>query len=64
MLGYAATTLRRPWPGARKRDSYLCPSKVRSRLYAALMRARGVKACGKLPTASPLGPVSSAYNTP
>jgi hypothetical protein len=32
----------------------------RSRLKAALMRARWVKACGKLPSASPLGPISSA----
>ena len=33
----------------------------RSRLKAALMRARWVKACGKLPSASPDGPISSAY---
>jgi hypothetical protein len=32
----------------------------RSRLKAALMRARWVKACGKLPKASPEGPISSA----
>jgi hypothetical protein len=32
----------------------------RSRLKAALMRARWVKAWGKLPKASPEGPISSA----
>jgi len=32
----------------------------RSRLEAALMSARWVKACGKLPKASPEGPISSA----
>jgi hypothetical protein len=32
----------------------------RSRLKAALMSARWVKACGKLPKASPEGPISSA----
>jgi hypothetical protein len=34
--------------------------RTRSRSKAALMRARRVKACGKLPRASPLGPISSA----
>lgn len=35
---------------------------VRSRLNAALMRAKWVNACGKFPSASPLGPVCSAYS--
>ena len=39
---------------------YAAPS-VRSRLKAALIRARWVNACGKLPRASPLLPVCSAY---
>ena len=34
---------------------------ARSRLKAALIRARWVNACGKLPRASPLLPVCSAY---
>src|SRR5262249_31591085 len=34
---------------------------ARSRLKAALIKARWVKACGKLPRASPLVPVCSAY---
>ncbi len=34
---------------------------ARSRLTAALIRARWVKACGKLPSASPDEPISSAY---
>ena len=38
------------------------PARARSRLKAALIRARWVKACGKLPRASPLGPVCSAYS--
>jgi len=33
---------------------------IRSRLNAALINARCVKACGKLPSASPCGPVCSA----
>ena len=37
-----------------------CPS-ARSRLKAALIRAKWVNACGKLPRASPLLPVCSAY---
>ena len=45
-----AVRLRRSGHGAR----------ARSRLTAALMRARWVKACGKLPKASPDGPISSA----
>ena len=32
---------------------------ARSRLYAALISARWVNACGKLPSASPVGPISS-----
>jgi hypothetical protein len=40
----------RPYPAPR----------ARSRWTAALMRARWVKAWGKLPKASPLGPISSA----
>jgi hypothetical protein len=36
------------------------PVSARSRLKAALISARCVKACGKLPNASPHGPVSSA----
>src|SRR6516225_563777 len=36
------------------------PLSARSRLYAALISARCVNACGKFPNASPLGPVSSA----
>jgi hypothetical protein len=36
---------------------------ARSRLYAALINARCVKACGKLPSASPCEPVCSA-NSP
>src|SRR6266508_2909874 len=39
---------------------YLAPS-IRSRLKAALIKARWVNACGKLPRASPLLPVCSAY---
>src|SRR6185437_7857494 len=39
---------------------FLSPS-VRSRLYAALISARCVNACGKLPSASPWIPVSSEY---
>ena len=35
-------------------------SRARSRLNAALMSPRWVKAWGKLPRASPLGPISSA----
>src|SRR5262245_8416206 len=35
------------------------PLRARSRLNAALMSDRCVNACGKLPSASPLGPVSS-----
>src|ERR687891_2902386 len=41
--------------------SYRCPPRARSRLNAALIRARWVKAWGKLPSASPRLPVSSAY---
>ena len=41
--------------------TYLCLSRARSRLKAALMRAKWVKAWGKLPRASPVGPISSAY---
>src|SRR5262249_36334371 len=33
----------------------------RSRLTAALISERCVKACGKLPSSSPLGPISSEY---
>ena len=33
---------------------------ARSRLNAALIRARCVNACGKLPSGSPVGPISSA----
>jgi hypothetical protein len=33
---------------------------ARSRLKAALIRARWVNACAKLPSASPAGPISSA----
>jgi hypothetical protein len=32
---------------------------ARLRLYAALINARCVKACGKLPSCSPVGPISS-----
>src|SRR5215216_5120469 len=39
---------------------YLPFPSARSRLKAALMRVRCVKAWGKLPKASPLGPISSA----
>ncbi len=35
--------------------------RARSRWRAALIRARWVNACGKLPSASPDGPISSAY---
>jgi len=38
------------------------PERARSRLKAVLISARCVKACGKLPRASPLGPVCSAYS--
>ena len=38
------------------------PARARSRLKAALISARCVNACGKLPRASPLGPVCSAYS--
>src|ERR671918_1482500 len=41
--------------------SYRCPPTARSRLNAALIRARWVKAWGKLPSASLRLPVSSAY---
>src|SRR5919106_1294399 len=41
--------------------SYRCPPRARSRLNGALIRARWVKAWGKLPSASPRLPVSSAY---
>src|SRR5215211_602965 len=34
---------------------------VLSRLYAALISARWVNACGKLPSSSPVGPISSEY---
>lgn len=63
--GCATNQTRRPAGCSSKTFSpsdYLRPSRVRSRLYAALMRARCVKACGKFPNASPLGPVSSAYS--
>lgn len=40
-----------------------CPPRARSRLTAALMSARCVSACGKLPRASPVIDVSSA-NSP
>src|SRR5262245_12852879 len=43
-----------------KMPTHRAPS-ARSRLKAALMSARCVKACGKLPRASPLEPVCSAY---
>ncbi len=36
------------------------PDSARSRLTAALIRARWVNACGKLPSASPAEPISSA----
>jgi hypothetical protein len=36
------------------------PPNARSRLKAALIKERCVKACGKLPSASPCGPVCSA----
>ncbi len=36
--------------------------KARSRLNAALMRPRWVKAWGKLPICSPVWPISSAYS--
>jgi hypothetical protein len=39
------------------------PDDARSRLTAALIRARWVYACGKLPSASPAGPICSA-NSP
>ena len=42
-----------------RRPSY--PSAL-SRLYAALISARCVKACGKLPSSSPVGPISSEYS--
>jgi hypothetical protein len=47
---------RRPAIGGRQ-DGY--PS-WRSRLTATLISARWVKACGKLPSCSPVGPISSA----
>ena len=42
------------------RSRYLLVFSARSRLNAALMRAKWVKACGKLPNASPLCPICSA----
>ena len=40
---------------------FYCPSKVLSRLNPALISERCVKACGKLPRASPDDPICSAY---
>jgi hypothetical protein len=51
-------------PGGRSRwqsDHYSNQFNARSRLNAALIRARCVNACGKFPSASPLLPVCSAY---
>ena len=42
------------------RSHYHLLSRARSRLKAALIKVRCVKACGKFPKASPLWPVSSA----
>lgn len=38
------------------------PSRARSKLNAALINAKCVKACGKLPSDSPLPPICSAYS--
>jgi hypothetical protein len=53
-----------PAPSIPLSTNQLCrlSSKVRSRLNAALIKAIWVKAWGKLPSASPLPPISSAYN--
>jgi hypothetical protein len=40
------------------------PPSARSRLKAALIRARCVNACGKFPSASPLGPVALERRCP
>src|SRR6202011_3641133 len=48
------------WGAMFRADRHRSASRVRSRLTAALMRARWVKACGKLPRASPVIEVSSA----
>jgi signal transduction histidine kinase len=50
----AAGSLPRP-------DPYRWRSRARSRFTAALIRARWVSACGKLPSASPETPICSAY---
>src|SRR5207302_10552370 len=47
--------------GTGARHPISVPRRARSRLTAALMQPMWVKACGKLPSASPAGPNSSLY---
>src|SRR5467141_852607 len=61
----AVTGSRSRWHGRRPGIHFAhgggsSPDSARSRLQAALIRARWVNACGKLPSASPAGPISSA----
>jgi len=52
-----------PFMGSTRETSQPAPPpSARSRLNAALIRAKCVNACGKFPSASPLGPVCSAYS--
>src|SRR3712207_1030882 len=46
---------------AAKSQPGLCPSRAASRVTAASMRPRWVKACGKLPICSPVRAISSEY---